>query len=222
MNILGLDMSSKKSGYSYFIDEKLIEYGLWEMTYETEHDWRERIKWMSNKLHSFCQEHKIDKIFVEDVPPTLDNSQTVKVLSALQGCVITIANINNINVEFISVPTWKNIIGIDTTHSKENKAIQKKCKLENKNMLKILKTNIKNNEKKMSVDYANKLFGIDLIYKSPSSKFNMDDISDSINIVVSQIFENPPKYDIDTIENIVEDIYNNIKNKKMNRFGKTE
>lgn len=205
-------MSSKKSGYSYFKGEKLIQYGVWELPYKNENDWRERIKWMAENLDKFCSEHYIDKIIVEDVPPIIENTQTVKVLSALQGCVIVICKLNNIKIDFISVPTWKNIIGIDTTHCKENKAVQKKCKLENRDYLGTYKKKVKANEKKMSIDYANKMFGINLIYKAPTSKFNQDDIADSINIVVSQTFNNIKKYNIDTIENVLNKIYDDTKN----------
>lgn len=189
MNILGLDMSSKKSGYSYFIENKLIKYGVWEMSYEEKNDWRERIVYMADKVNTFIQEHKIDIIVIEDVPPALDNSQTVKILSALQGCMLAICHIDNINIKFISVPTWKNKIGIDTTHSKEHKALTKIVKAENPKLLDKYKKAVKANEKKMSVDLVNKKFGLDLVYKSPTSKYNQDDIADSINIVSSQIYK---------------------------------
>ena len=58
----------------------------------------------------------------------------------------------------------------------------------------------------MSVDYVNNLFGLDLVYKSPSSKFNQDDIADSINIAWSQIGKVKP-YNLDTFENIMNNFY---------------
>ena len=39
----------------------------------------------------------------------------------------------------------------------------------------------------MSIDYANKTFNINLVWKSNTSKFNEDDIADSLNIAWSQI-----------------------------------
>ena len=53
---------------------------------------------------------------------------------------------------------------------------------------------------------VNNLFGLDLVYKSPSSKFNQDDIADSINIAWSQIGKVKP-YNLDTFENIMNNFY---------------
>ena len=55
-------------------------------------------------------------------------------------------------------------------------------------------------------DYVNDVFGIDLVYKSPSSKFNQDDIADSINVAWSQIGDVEP-YALDTFENITRRFY---------------
>lgn len=219
MNVLGLDMSSKKSGYSLFNNEKLIDYGLWEISFKDEKDWRERIIFMANQLENYIKTHDIEQVFVEDVPPVLENSQTIKVLSALQGCVLTICKLNNIKVKFVPNNTWKNIVGIDMAHSKENKAQQKKLKLIDKKCLGKLKQKVKAYEKKLSVDYANDLFGLDLVWKSETSKYNQDDISDSINIVVSQLFKNVHKYNLDTFDNIIETLYQEIKQKESRGFG---
>ena len=83
MITLGLDMASKKSGYSLFYDKELVEYGLWEIPNAEEIDWRNRIIWMSNQLNNYINKHKIDKIFIEDVPLRMENPQTLKILSAL-------------------------------------------------------------------------------------------------------------------------------------------
>ena len=58
----------------------------------------------------------------------------------------------------------------------------------------------------MSVDYVNQTFGLDLIYKSPTSKFNQDDIADSINIAWSQIGD-VQEYDLETFEDIMNRFY---------------
>ena len=59
----------------------------------------------------------------------------------------------------------------------------------------------------MSVDYANNLFDLELVYKSPTSKFNQDDIADSINIAWSQIGD-VKQYDLETFESIMDNFYN--------------
>lgn len=208
--ILGLDMSSQKSGYALFIDGKLSDYGLWELSHNDETDWRNRIAYMADCVAQYCVDNNVQQIYVEDVPPTIENSQTVKVLSALQGMVIAIGVSQDINVEFIPVKTWKQKIGINLTSSKANSDCKKKIKeLRPKSKTKDLnkvKSWVKAQEKKMSVDYVNNLFNINLVYKSPSSKFNDDDISDAINIVWSQI-GNVKAYDLESFESIMNRFY---------------
>ena len=210
MNILGLDMSSQKSGYALFMDGQLVDYGMWQMTKDDEADWRKRIAWMADCVGQYCVENNVKEIYVEDVPPALDNSQTVKILSALQGMIIAVASLHDIDVHFVSVKTWKAKIGINLVSSKENNNCKKRIKEHfGKNATRPLNTVkgwVKGWEKKLSVDYANHVFGLDLVYKSPSSRFNQDDISDSINIAWSQIGKVQP-YDLDTFKNIMNNFY---------------
>lgn len=210
MNIIGLDMSSQKSGYALFSNGQLIDYGIWQMTINDEKDWRKRIAWMADCVGQYCIENNVKEIYVEDVPPTLDNSQTVKILSALQGMIIAVASLHNIDVHFVPVKTWKSKIGINIVSSKENNNCKKLIKEhfgENATRpLNIVKGWVKGWEKKLSVDYVNHVFGLDLVYKSPSSKFNQDDIADSINIAWSQIGRVQP-YDLDTFANIMDNFY---------------
>lgn len=210
---LGLDMSSQKSGYALFENRKPIKWGAWELKKDNEEDWRKRIAYMAHHVSELCDEYDISHIYVEDVPPTIENAQTVKILSALQGMIIAVTATRGIDVEFISVKTWKNKIGINLTASKENNACKKRIKeyfgKQSTKPLNTVKGWTKGWEKKMSVDYANDLFGLDLVYKSPSSKFNDDDIADALNIAWSKIAEDDLKpYDLDTFENIMDNFYN--------------
>lgn len=208
--VLGLDMSSHKSGYALFVNKELVDYGAWEMTNAQESDWRKRIAFMANCVGQYCVRHDVDVIYAEDVPPTLENSQTVKVLSALQGMLIAISILNDIEINFIPVKTWKQRIGINLASSKANNACKKRIKESfgkdaTKNLNKV-KNWTKAWEKKLSVDYVNHVFGLDLIYKSPSSKFNNDDIADSINIAWSQIGE-VKEYDLESFDDIMGRFY---------------
>lgn len=208
--VLGLDMSSHKSGYALFVNKELVDYGAWEMTNAQESDWRKRIAFMANCVGQYCVRHGVDVIYAEDVPPTLENSQTVKVLSALQGMLIAISILNDIEINFIPVKTWKQKIGINLASSKANNACKKRIKESfgkdaTKNLNKV-KNWTKAWEKKLSVDYVNHVFGLDLIYKSPSSKFNNDDIADSINIAWSQIGE-VKEYDLESFDDIMGRFY---------------
>ena len=119
MKVLGLDMSSQKSGYAFFVNGKLKDYGLLELDHSDESDWRQRIAFMANCVNKYCRGRTIDVIYVEDVPPIMENTQTVKVLSALQGMLIAVATQHDIEIKFIPVKTWKQKIGINLVSSKE-------------------------------------------------------------------------------------------------------
>lgn len=208
--VLGLDMSSHKSGYALFIGGKLDDYGCWEINNDTEPNWRKRIAYMADYVAQYCKENYVQHIYVEDVPPAIDNSQTIKVLSALQGMVIAIGVAQGIEIDFVPVKTWKQKIGINLTSSKENSACKKRIKESHSNTktkdLNKVKGWVKAWEKKMSVDYVNHTFGINLVYKSPSSKFNDDDISDAINIAWSQIGK-VKEYDLESFGDIMNRFY---------------
>ena len=208
--VLGLDMSSQMSGYALFVDNKLSDYGLWQIDGRIEHDWRARIAYMADCVTQYCIHNNVQHIYVEDVPPTIDNSQTVKILSALQGMLIACATLHNIKIDFVPVKTWKTKIGINLVASKENNACKKRIKetfgKQATKHLNIVKGWTKAWEKKLSVDYVNNLFGLDLVYKSPSSKFNQDDIADSINIAWSQIGD-VKEYDLESFESIMNRFY---------------
>jgi Holliday junction resolvasome RuvABC endonuclease subunit len=212
MNILGLDVSSKKSGYALFQNQNLIEYGLWELSKEEESDWRKRIIYMAKCVADYCDLHYIDVVYIEDVPPIIQNSQTIKVLSALQGMLLAVFSLRDIEVEFIPVKTWKSKIGINLTASKENNVCKKHFKeyydKESRKYLERLKNATKAYEKKLSVDYVNQMFGLDLVYKSASSKNNQDDIADAICIGASQIFNQP--HHVYNFEEIMSEICDSI------------
>lgn len=212
MNILSLDMSSKKSGYALFTNGKLKDYGLWEIDTSNEQDWRKRVAFMANCVNKYCRGKAIDTIYVEDVPPITENMQTTKVLSALQGMLIAMAVQRDIDIEFVPVKAWKSGVGINITNSKENNICKEHLKETYgdgaKPYLSKLKRLTKAYEKKLSVEYANKLFDINLIYKSPTSKKNQDDIADAICIGAFSIFK-----DVSPIHNfndVMRDIYDEV------------
>ena len=161
---LGLDMSSNKSGYALFDDKNLITYGLWEPKDKME--WRDRVIYMGERLDDFLKHNEVNQVYCEDVPLMMKNPQTLKMLSALQGVLMGVCVANNVKVTFISVTTWRSALGLfdKTQKGKERDEMKQK-----------------------SIEMANRIFGLDLVYKSPSSKYNCDDQSDAILIAYSQI-----------------------------------
>lgn len=208
MYILGLDMSTQKSGYAVFevSDKKkeLIGWGCFEMLSSTEKDWRVRVKYMANQLGELMGQYEFSKVYIEDVPPIINNSQTVKTLGALQGIVLGVTGVCATQLEFIPVETWKNQLNINLSHSKEYNKAKKDLK-GNKKDLESLKGKVKAYEKKMSIDLVNRYFGLELRWKSFGSKQNDDDIADAINIVASRLFEDY-KYNLRDFEDIMNEL----------------
>lgn len=209
MTLLSIDASSKKTGYALFENTQLVDFGLWR--YEGKDDnWRDRIKWMGTQLSTYIKSHKINHIVVEDVPPTstVNNSQTVKVLSALQGYIIAIGVMENIEVTFLPVRTWKLHMGMDLTHSKEYQSFKKQYP----NLVKFNKDKVKHYEKYMSIVNANRFIETEkqLIWKGASSKYTQDDIADAINIGLFSVHEDTKdiKYCDKTFNDILSEIYN--------------
>lgn len=164
---LGLDMSSNSSAFSLFENRTLVEYGLWKIPEDIK-EWRNKILWMGEQLNDYISKHEIDRIYCEDVPLIMANPQTLKILSALQGMVLGVVSSNGMKVEFIGVSKWRSDIGLFTGDKKDMG---------------------REEMKKSSIEYSNNKFGLNLVWKSKSSKFNQDDISDAINVAWSQIQE---------------------------------
>lgn len=204
MKILGLDMSTQKTGYAIFCDNELVNYGCFTILSTKEKDWRKRITYMASELSKLMRENHIDKVYIEDVPPIVNNSQTVKTLGALQGIVLGVMGVYGVEVEFIPVETWKNKLNINLTHSKEYNQAKKELK-GNRKGLDRLKGRTKAYEKKMSIDLVNLKYDTNLLWKSFNSKQNDDDIADAINIVSSVLFEDY-KYNIKDFNNIIDEL----------------
>lgn len=210
MKVLSLDMASQKTGYALYNDSQLIDYGLWDLSQTKEKDWRKRITIMAQHISDFCDGQDIDMILAEDVVPSLNNSQTVKVLSALQGMLISLGIAHKIEVKFVSVTTWKSKLNLQLDKSSEGRAMTKRVKVNYPKQYDKFHSWVKGWGKKISVDYANYTFGLDLIYKSPSSKSNQDDIADAINIGWSVMGENVEPYNLEDFQSIMEHLYNSL------------
>lgn len=162
MRILSLDASTSSSGWSIFDGKKLISYGCIK---SNKKEWRHRIADMVDEIDKIIkQDGEIERIYVEDVPLMSANPQTLKMLCCLQGALLGVAIGNKIYIEFLMPSAWRKPCGLfDGTKSGTTRAEMKR----------------------KSIELANKTFGLNLIYKAPTSKFNQDDESDSINLGAS-------------------------------------
>lgn len=167
--IIGLDMSTKSSGYSVFKDGKLIKYGLWKQ--KPEILWRERCINMGNELSKLIENYLPNYIYCEDTILSGEcgnNVQTVKQLSVLQGIVLGVCAVHNVKIEFLMPSKWRSDLGVyDGTRDGTKRPVMKK----------------------KTIDKVNDIFGMKLYYDldKPKSIKNEDDIGDAIGIAWSQI-----------------------------------
>lgn len=159
--VIGLDMSTKSSGYAVFTDKDLIAYGLWQ---KNNSDWRERCIEMGVCLSDLLKSYPASVVYCEDTIGT-PNIATIKKLSVLQGVILGIATAHNTKIHFLSPSTWRSELGLFTGSRKDTE----------RELL-----------KEHTVNYINEQFGLDLFYKAKSVK-SQDDIADSIAIAWSQI-----------------------------------
>lgn len=152
--MLCLDLSTKSSGWSVLnmITNDLVAYGRVEKYREEESDMRKRVMYMMDNIRLIIDKYEPCKVVMEDVVPTINNSCTVKALSILSGAISGMCHTLGLEYDFVSVATWHSELGI-------------------------LKS--KGDLKEQSINIANKLYGTSFLFKSASSKFNEDDISDS-------------------------------------------
>lgn len=155
--LLSLDLSTKSSGWSIFnmVTNELVAYGRVEKYRDEESDMRKRVMYMMDNIRLVINKYEPCKVVMEDVVPTINNSATVKALAILQGVIIGMCHTLELEYDFVSVATWHSELGI-------------------------LKS--KGDLKEQSINIANGKYKIDLLFKSPSSKLNSDDIADAINI----------------------------------------
>lgn len=161
---MGIDASSSCTGVSVFIDNKLVYYTAIKPEGE---NWRDKLFHEGPELTKIIQEHKPNKIFMEDVPLKASGGlKTLVILGGVQGFIYGIAASNGVPVEFVSPTSWRSIAGLfdGTTEGKKREVLKRKA-----------------------IDMANEKFGLELKWVSPSSKRNEDDIAEAILICASML-----------------------------------
>ena len=119
------------------------------------------------QLKEIIEKYHPTQIIMEDVP--LNGKGGLKilvVLGAVQGMILGLASSYGIPIKFVTPNEWRSKVGLFTGNRDDTK---------------------RDEMKKKSVEFVNQEFGLKLKWISKSSKFNEDDISDSILIAYSQI-----------------------------------
>lgn len=163
MVVCGIDASTKSTGWSIFDGKELVAYGVIKPEGQ---DWRERIVNQAPKLIEILNKYHPDKIYMEDVPLKAQNPKVLVQLGAVQGFFYGVAASFDIPIEFLIPSQWRSPMGLfDGTRSGTKRAEMKR----------------------KSIEKANDLFGLNLVWKSACSIKNDDDIADAILIAYSQV-----------------------------------
>lgn len=117
MNILGLDASTKSSGWAVYEDMKLKTYGC---ITSSSTDLFKRIHKMVDEINVIIKEHNIQKIILEEVRPEdmggRSNLATHKALLYLQGAIAMMVHDNypKVTIEYLYPSEWRKCCNIKT------------------------------------------------------------------------------------------------------------
>ena len=132
--ILGLDASTKKTGYALLNNkDSIFEYGLIE---SEEKDFFERVKKMFFSIRAIIKNNEnIQFIIIEDVPVNYKNNlKTAKDLSVLQGLILSLSFEFNIPVKLYNPSAHRSLNGLyDGTREGMKRDFQKKTAVEKVN-----------------------------------------------------------------------------------------
>lgn len=165
MKVMGIDGSTTSSGWAIFETEdcKRIDSGRIKLNEKI--DWRERIEIQSKELKTIIEKYRPVKIYMEDVP-LKDGKPTVLKLGTVQGMVLCLASLWNIEIQFLLPSEWRSGLGLynGTREGTHREVLKKKA-----------------------VETANRLFELNLLWVKEKSKKNEDDEAEAILIAYSQI-----------------------------------
>lgn len=173
---MGIDASTTCIGWCIFNDDELLDYGKLKPTVEGL-EWRDRVYNFIPQLQQIIDKYKPQIVYVEDVPlMSKRGNKTLVQLGATQGSIIGLCGANNIKVEFISVSTWRMVVGLfdGTEKGKERdemkvKSIQKVNELFNINLSLVFTKNGNYNPNKSDDDISDSI----LIYCSTRDKYKV-------------------------------------------------
>lgn len=205
MNILGLDLSTKKTGWSLFNDGQLDSYGVISCDHK---DTRVRTLTIRDGIKNLIARHSIDRVVVEELKVGFgagtSNFNTVVTLAVLQGCVLGLCI--DSGVEFITYDpsVWRRLTGINrkTVECKtcgwldefiagEDVTICPACGEKRKSYLKTNRLNKRADLKQAAIKAVNQKYGLDFKYYARDTKSHIsdDDIAEAILIAEAHIKE---------------------------------
>jgi len=109
MRIIGIDASTNKTGIAVLDDGKYVTSTLIDLHKMT--DAKVRIPKMMMEICAYLDEHKADKIVMEE-SWYVSNISTVKMLAELAGAVRYYAASHGIEIEFMLPTAWRRRVGL--------------------------------------------------------------------------------------------------------------
>lgn len=164
MVTMGIDASSTCTGIAVFDGINLIHHQAIKPNRDLQ--WRERIMQEGREIEAIIKKYRPSCIYLEDVPLMGKQMQTLVLLGAVQGYILSIATHYHVPIHFLLPSQWRSSMGLFDG----SKAGTKKDAMKEKAVL-----------------TANQIFGLDLRWVKPKSKLNDDDVAESILIAWSQI-----------------------------------
>jgi Holliday junction resolvasome RuvABC endonuclease subunit len=134
--IIGVDQATYTSGWSVFDDGKLVDYGIFETTENTE---TKRIEEVKNWLLNMVELWKPDKVGIEDIHlestgrviNTANGLKVYKILAHLQGVLMILLLEEKVSFDLCSPSSWRKKCGVTgRTKSDKKKSAQLKVKKE--------------------------------------------------------------------------------------------
>lgn len=126
MKILGLDLSTKCSGYGVFEDNKLLSHGVIDLSKNK--DTEERSKQMMLEIGKLINKEKPDFLICEETW-CQRNVDTTKTLSYLIGATLYQCYLNNIKCEKILPSSWRAKVGLSQGKKKRTELKQEAIKM---------------------------------------------------------------------------------------------
>lgn len=116
MNILSFDQSSAKTGYAYFENNDLIQYGLIDCSSnkKNKEDNHTGLEAMMKEIGDTITHFHPDIVIMEDTIMQ-SNAVTLKKLAKLQGMIIYKCYIDNIKLEVSFPAHWRKELGMSQT-----------------------------------------------------------------------------------------------------------
>ena len=118
---MGLDGSTKCSGWCIFDDDKLLYHG--KIIADKNLKWRERVVYMMNQIAVLIKEYKVEELCVELPVKTIANVNTLEQLFSLHGAILGVASALHIKFTPVNVNTWRKELGLLTDIPKDKQGI---------------------------------------------------------------------------------------------------